>query len=203
MKEFIAYFAAILAIVSVVPYLIDIIKRRTKPNIVSWTTWALLTGVATVATFAAGESRAALLLLGSTVCSAAVLLLGLRYGIAKLSIFDIFCWVVAIGGVVLWRIFDSPTIAIAMSVAVDLIGVLPTIRHSYVAPKEETWQTFAVGAVAALLTVVSLETYNANNLLYAGYLVLANGTIAVVVVMRRKHKGISLSRHSVHETLHE
>lgn len=203
MKNYIAYMAAALAMVSVVPYLIDIVRRRTKPNVVSWSTWALLTGVAMVATFAAGEPRAGLLLLGSTICSVAVLLLGIKYGIAKLSIFDVLCWTSAMVGVILWQIFDSPAIAIVMSVAVDLIGMLPTLRHSWLEPKEETWQTFVIGSIAAILTIVSLEAYNINNLLYPVYLALANGAIACIVVMRRKQKGIPLSRHAVHETLQE
>ena len=202
MKDFIAYLAAILAIVSVIPYLIDIIKKRTKPNIVSWSTWTLLTMIATIATFSAGEYRAALLLLGSTTSTLLVVLLGLKYGIAKLALFDVFCWLAALGGIILWQAFDSPTIAIIITVATDCLGVLPTIRHAWSSPKEETWQTFVVGAVAALLTFLSLETFNINNVLYPGYLVIANSIIVITVVFRRRQKGIPLSRSSIHETLH-
>jgi hypothetical protein len=189
--------------VSVIPYVVDIIKRRTKPNIVSWVTWTLLTGIAAIATFAAGEPRAGLLLLGSTICSVTVVVLGLRYGTAKLSRFDISCWIAATAGIILWQSLDSPTIAIVVSVVIDLIGVLPTLKHSWLEPAEETWQTFVIGVIGPLLTLISLDSYNLNSALYAGYLLLANGLIALTVVLRRKQKGIGLSRHTVHETLHE
>jgi hypothetical protein len=79
-----------------------------------------------------------------------------------------------------------------MSVMVDLIGVLPTLRHSWLEPKEETWQTFAIGTIAAVLTIISLDSHNINSLLYPGYLALVNGVIVAVVVLRRKQDGIRL-----------
>ena len=203
MNDAIAIAGGLLAIVSVTPYLIDIVKRRTKPNIVSWLTWTLLTGIATAAAFSAGEPRAALLTLGSTICSLMVVVLGVKYGIAKFSLFDVFCQIGALMGLFLWVIFDSPTIAIVASVTIDFIGVLPTLRHSWLKPGEETWQTFVIGVLAPILTIISLDAFSINSLLYPIYLVIANGTIALTVVSRRKILGISLSRHSVHETLHE
>lgn len=47
----------LLATFSTVPYIIDIIRRRTKPNIVSWFTWTLLTGIALAASIAAHETK--------------------------------------------------------------------------------------------------------------------------------------------------
>ena len=52
--------ATVLTLISVLPYLRDIVKRVTKPNIVSWITWTLLTGIATAAEIAAHEYTAAI-----------------------------------------------------------------------------------------------------------------------------------------------
>lgn len=203
MRNIFAWLAPVLALLSVVPYIIDIVKKRTKPNIVSWATWMLLTGIATAAAFAADEPKTALLTLGSTICTAAVVVLGIKYGIAKFTKLDIFCQVGAIAGLSLWLIFNSPLIAIVASVTIDFIAAIPTLYHSWQKPAEETWQTFVMGAAAALLTVASLTSYSYESLLYPFYLVLANGLIALVVVYRRKQLNISLARRSVHETLHE
>lgn len=203
MRNFLAVLAGVVAIISVVPYLVDIVKLRTKPNIVSWLTWTMLTAIATAATFAAGESRTAMLMLASTVCTVLVVILGLKYGIAKFTPFDAFCQLGALAALLLWLQLDSPTIAIVTVVVIDFIGTLPTLRHSWKQPAEETWQTFCIGALAAALTIISLESYSIDSLLYPLYLVVANGAIAAVVVYWRLQKGISLSRHSVHETLHE
>ncbi len=203
MKDALAWGGAILAIISVAPYVYDIIKQRTKPNIVSWITWTLLTGLATAAAFAAGEWRTGILLLSSSVCTLAVVLLGLRFGTATLSRFDIVCWIGTAVGLALWLIFNSPALAIIASVVIDLIGALPTLRHSWLEPAEETWQTFLISTLAAILTVLSLTAYSIESLLYPLYLIVANSLIVGVVIYRRKRLGISLKQHSVHETLHE
>lgn len=194
MKEFLAIAAGVLAAVSTFPYLVDIVRRKTKPNIVSWLTWTILTTISGSAALAAHEPRAAILLFGSSLCTAAVVVLGVRFGIAKFSLFDIFCQIGAGVGLACWLIFNSPTIGIVVPVIIDFVGMMPTLRHSYIKPDEETWQTFLIGIVAPILTIVSLTSFNINNLSYPLYLFLANTTIVLVVITQRKKRGLPLGR---------
>lgn len=203
MHNLLALIGACLAAYSLVPYIIDIIKKRTKPNVVSWFTWTILSSIATAAAFAAHEPKTAGLALAYAIMTILVVVLSFKYGKAKFTLFDGFCQLGAVAGLALWLIFNSPTIALVAVVVIDFIGVLPTIRHSWADPAEETWQSFAIGTLAEILILISLTTFNINSLLYPIYLVLADGAVAVVVIYRRKQKGISLSRHGVHETLHE
>jgi hypothetical protein len=202
-KQALAIIAALIAALSVTPYLIDIVHKKTKPNIVSWFTWLLLTAIATAAALAGHSPRSALLLAGSTFCSGAVVVLGLKYGIAKFSTFDILCQIGAILGLVLWLVFNSPDIGIIVPVAIDLMAVLPTLRHAWKSPGEETWSTFLAGSIASVFTIISLTHYNIASLLYPLYLLIANGTIVSAVLIRRKQFGIPFSRTGIHETLHE
>lgn len=194
MKESLAIAAALLAAVSTVPYLIDIVRRKTKPNIVTWFTWTMLTTIAGSAALAAGEPKTAMLLYGNSFCTGAVVVLGLHYGIAKFSLFDIVCQLAALLGLVLWLVFNSPTIGIVVPLAIDFVGLLPTVRHSWLKPGEETWQSFLIGVVAPVLTILSLTQYNVASLLFPLYLFLADGVIVAIVILRRKQFGISLSR---------
>ena len=202
-RDVAAILGGLLAAFSTIPYIIDIVKRRTKPNIVSWFTWTLLTGIALAASISAHETRTALLMAGSTVCTTAVVILGLKYGKAEFTKFDAFCQVSAILGIVAWQVFNSPSIAVVAAVVIDFLGTIPTLRHSWRKPGEETWQTFIIGVIAPLLTFMSLQTFNIVSLSYPVYLVLANASIVFIVVYRRSFLGISLARHGVHETLHE
>ena len=203
MRNVLAIVAAILATGSTIPYIIDILRGRTKPNLVSWFTWTLLTAIAMAAAFADNQPRTAILLLGSTVCTGSVVLLGFKYGRTKFTLFDGLCQLGAVAGLLLWLIFNSPVFAMVASVSIDLVGLLPTIRHSWLKPGEETWQTFMIGVAAPVLTMSSLEIFNVTSLLYPAYLVVANGSVASIVILRRKQAGISLARHGIHETLHE
>jgi hypothetical protein len=189
-----AAIGGIVAIVSVVPYVLDILRHKTRPNIVSWFTWTILTGIATAAAFAAHEPRTAILTLASTLCTGLVVVLGLRFGIAKFSLLDILCQIGAVVGLALWLIFNSPTIGIVVPVTIDFIAVLPTLHHAWLKPYEETWQTFFMATAAPVFTLVSLTTYTTASLLYPAYLLIANISItATILASRRRH--VSQAQH--------
>jgi hypothetical protein len=202
MRNTIAVIAGIIAFLGVTPYVIDVIKRKTKPHIVSWFTWTLLLIVATSAAFAAHQTRSALLTLGDTMGTLLVLALGIKYGIAKFNWFDGLCQVGVIIGLVLWLVFDSPAIAIIASLCIDFIASLPTIKHSWQSPQEETWQAFGLSIIASSLTLLSLNVYKITSLAFPIYLLLANLALVLVVVYRRHKFGMKLSRDRIREPIH-
>jgi len=194
MKNSLAVIGAVIAILSGVPYMIDVIRHKSKPNIVSWFTWTLLTAIATAAAFAEHAPHAALLTLGSTISTGMVVLLGLKFGIAKLTRFDALFQAGAVVGLVIWLLLSSPTAAIVITMIIDFIAALPTIRHGWLKPGEETWQTFALSGVAAAFVFASLVTYTFADLAFPVYLFFANSLIVAIIIYRRKQKGISLTR---------
>ncbi|MBC7581726.1 hypothetical protein H7097_02555 [Aeromicrobium sp.] len=194
MKDLLAIMAALLAAGSTIPYVIDTVRKQTKPNIVTWSTWSILTLVAAAAAFAAGEPRTAALIGASTISTAAVVVAGLWHGVAKFSWFDGLCQAGAVLGLGLWLLLDSPTVGIVIPVCIDFVALLPTVRHAWLRPGEETWQAFVIAVVASLLTLLSLSRFNVNSLLYPLYLFAANLLIVAIVIWRRLRTGVSLAR---------
>lgn len=186
MRNSLAFIGSIVTILALVPYILDVIRGKTKPNIVSWFTWTLLTSIATAAAFAAGEWQAAILMLANAIGTSTIVLLGLRKGTAKLSRFDIFCQAGALLSLALWLILDSPLIAIVGVVFIDFLAVLPTIRHAWLKPFEETWETFFLSTIAPVFTFLSLTHYNWENLLYPVYLAIADGLVMFIILYRRR-----------------
>lgn len=186
MKDFLAIIGASIMLFATVPYIIDIVKRKTKPNIVTWLTWTLLISIGAAALFASHQPNSALLLVGDAIATFAVVLFGLKYGIAKLDVFDVLCQIGAMVGLVLWLIFNSPMIAIVSTIAIDLIGTVPTFRHSWRKPDEETLITFALGVIATFLTLLSISHYSVTAWIYPAYLLLSNALIAILIIISRK-----------------
>lgn len=186
MKEIFLILASVITIASVIPYARDILKGRTRPNIVSWITWSLLTGVATIAEFAAHEYVTAIFTLAAVIETTTIVILGLRFGYAKYTLFDGVCQAGALFGFVLWWLFNSPVAAVIASVSIDLIGVLPTIRHSYIAPYEETWITYAMSGVGGAFALLALSAYNWASLTYPIYIVFANIVLVTVILQSMK-----------------
>jgi hypothetical protein len=130
-KNLLIILSGVVTIVAAVPYLIEIIRGKAKPRIVSWFTWSLLTGIGCAAAFAEGQVASGVLLLCATIEVLLIAVLGFKHGDRKFERFDIVCQIAALAGLLLWFIFNSPAIAVVAAVAIDLVGALPTFKHSW------------------------------------------------------------------------
>lgn len=157
---------------AIIPYVNDVIHGSTKPRIVSWFNWSLLTGIAAAAALADKQYPSAILSLsGSAVCLV-VVIGGLKHGDRKFEFFDIACQAGAILGLVLWIVFSSPLVAIIASVSIDFIAGLPTIKHIWQKPHEETRITFVLAAIGALCALAAAQNPHLSGLIFPVYIVL-------------------------------
>lgn len=186
MKDVLAFVAAFLMLFCTLPYIIDIAKGKTKPNIITWLTWSILIGIGAAALFASDETNAALLLTGDFVATFGVVVFGLWRGTVKIDTFDVLCQAGAIIGLLLWLIFDSPLIAIVATIAIDFIGTIPTLRHSWKHPEEETPITFLIGVIATILTLLSLKEYSVSAWVYPAYLLCSNALLFITISHGKK-----------------
>lgn len=186
MKNFFLVLSAVITIVSVLPYARDILKGTTKPNIVSWITWTLLTGIATAAEIAAHEYVAAIFTSSAVLETATIVFLGVKHGYVRYTTFDTVCQIAAIVGIVLWQLFNSPAIGVVASVTIDFIGALPTVRHSWRSPDEETWQAYTMAGLGGAFAIAALSTHNWISLPYAVYIVGINALLSLIIISRRQ-----------------
>ncbi len=194
MNDILTFIGSALIMVSGVPYIIDMIRGKTHPNVVSWFTWTLLITIGAFAALSAGQTRTAILTFADAGQVGIILLLGLKYGYAKFSFFDGVCQVSALIGIALWLIFDNPTVAILASITIDFIAALPTIRHAWLKPSEETWQTYFLSGVGAMVGLFSLSAFSVDSYAYPMYLALIGITLSATVIIRRKKMSIALLR---------
>jgi hypothetical protein len=194
MNDLLTLTGATLVVFSAVPYVIDIVRGKTRPNVVSWFTWALIITIGAFAALSAHQTRTAIITFGDAAQVVIILLLGLKFGYAKFSLFDGICQVSAIAGLILWFIFNDPLLAIVVGIVVDLIAALPTYRHSWLQPNEETWQSYAISSLGAAVGLASLTSFTATSLAYPSYLFILGLSISATIVIRRKMKGVALFR---------
>ena len=188
MRELLIIAGGAISVLGVLPYLRDVIRGKTKPRVVSWLTWTVLTAIATAAALSDKAYASGILTLAGTLATGSVVLAGLKYGDKHFERFDVACLVGAFVGLALWLIFGSPEIAIIATVSIDFVGAMPTLRHGWQKPNEETELAFIVSSFAAFLSLLAVDNYSVTNLAFPLYLTLMNGLIATVVVMRKKSK---------------
>jgi hypothetical protein len=185
MKTLFIILSAILTIVGSIPYIIDTAKGKTKPKIVSWFNWALLTGIATAAAFAAKQYPSAVLTLAATIETGAIVLLGIKKGDRKFEAFDILCEIGAIAGLILWIVFNSPLIALIATVSIDFIAGLPTWKHAWQKPNEETLSTFALSALGAIFALLAIKHFSASGLIYPIFITISASMVSLEIIFRR------------------
>ncbi len=187
MRTALAIFGGLVLMLSSLPYIRAVIRGETKPRIVSWFTWTLLLLVSIAATAADHDWVTVLLLGGDAVGTSAIVVFGWKYGDRRFERFDVVCQVAAIVGLLLWFVFDSPLVAVVASVVIDFIGAVPSIKHSWQEPYEETASTFVMDTFGALASLAALTSFRATAVVYPIYLVVINATFALIVVGRRKY----------------
>lgn len=185
-KTILIVLSSIITISATVPYIFDVLKRKTKPRIVSWFTWALLTGISAAASLSDKQYAAGILSLSASVECLVVVILGLKYGSKEFAFFDVACQVGAIVGLILWFVFNSPAIAIIASIVIDLIGSLPTLKHAWERPEEETWITFALSGFGATFALFAVTTTRITALAYPIYIISINSAFTAVLLLRHK-----------------
>ncbi len=187
MKTIIALIAGIVDLLANVPYILDALKGKTKPNIASWSTWAIINGVAATAAYAEHARAAAILGASGFLGALIILLIGLWRGTRKYTFFDGVCQIVAAIGLVLWRIFNDANLALVCVVAADVFAALPALRHAYKYPNEETPMTYLLAGVSSLGILFSATVYTFAALAVPfDFLVIS--ALLVLVVLIRRHK---------------
>lgn len=178
--------AAIINVLSFLPYIRAILKGKTKPERSSWWIWSELMVIALAAQLAAGATWSALLtavfLIGNTV----VAFLSLRYGYGHFTAKDWLSVLAALAGVWLWKITNDPLAALLVTVAVDFIGNWLTILKSWHAPYTENLLTWALMGSAAVLSVLSVGELDVAKLLFPAYIIIANWSTFFVIIYRRR-----------------
>jgi len=188
MQQILLISSAILMNVAAIPYLIDVVHKKTKPRIVTWTIWTILMAIAGFAALDSGAVPAAVLSFASAVSTSLVVILGYKNSDKTYTKLDIFSFIGAISGLVLWWAFNSPLIAIVMSVVIDFIGAIPTIWHSYKKPQEETASFFILCFFSALLALLAVENFSVAATLVPIYLMIIDGFIGVLIIIRKRSK---------------
>jgi hypothetical protein len=180
---------SIIASSGTIPYIIATVQRKTKPRVVTWFTWSLLTSLAAAAAFSDHQFGAGLFALSGAICSGLTVIAGLRYGDRRFDKVDVLCQVGALLGLGLWLVFNNPAFGVWAAIVIDCVGLVPTVRHAWRAPHEETPSTYALVGVGGTITVLPLFVHGpltTTSIGYPLYAAVSLGVTAVLIVLRRK-----------------
>ncbi len=184
-----AWAAGLLTVASAVPYIRDMLKGTTRPNVVSWGIWCLVQAIFAAAQFSEGASLSIVLPLAEVGTVGLIALLGLvGYGYKKYGKLDVTCFVLALAAIVLWQTTGSPLFALIFSVAADVLAAVPTFIKAYKDPKSETLLSYLLVALSAVAAALSTTIYDLPNLLWPANILFGNALVVCLILLGRRHK---------------
>ena len=186
MKEFLIVSGSIIVAVSLIPYLVLTIKGKIRPRISSWSTWALITGIATIAAISEGAYTSALLTGISTINEILIVIFAIRHGDKDYSRIDAICQSTSVLGVVFWLVSGSVIWAIFFQMIADMFAAIPTFYHSWIAPHEEDWSPFLIFAFGAAVVASTIRELDFINLGFPIYLIVVSGSLGILILVRQR-----------------
>ncbi len=177
-----------LATLSVVPYIRNIIRGKTKPRIVSWVVWAILLGLTSIVSWQEGQVASAVLATTSTLACVIITTLAVRYTTFTLTRLERYTLLGALIGVVLWLVFDDPMLVLLAALTVDAIAYLPTYVNGWQNPHHESLSMFVVSTIGSSLVLAAavLNQASSHGLVYPIYSVVFASIMITILVTRRK-----------------
>lgn len=182
MKEFFAVSALVVSLAANVPYIVEIVKGKVRPERISWLLWTILGGVYFFSTIV--DEGATLFTLGEVIAPVIIFVLSIKYGVGGKSRFDLVSLTIAMVALVLLFILEGALISLLLALFIDAIGILLTVRKLRLDPTSESRTFWAMAGVAGVLALLSLQTYSLVAVLFPLYVVI----ISMIIVLEI-HKG--------------
>ena len=186
-KEILGAVGIVLVIVGQIPYVIDVLKKKTTPHFYTWLIWSITTIIIFLGQVTAGAGAGAWITGVNGGMTIFITLLALRYGTKDVRPVDTFFLCLALFGIVLWMLTSDPLYSVVLSSIIGVVAYLPTIRKSWKDPQSETASLYGISFVRHFLSIFALSSYNITTIIYPLSAGIMNA-ITLAVVSRKKPK---------------
>ncbi|MCR4329179.1 MAG: hypothetical protein NUV65_01380 [Candidatus Roizmanbacteria bacterium] len=191
MQHIFILISSTIALISPIVYSIAIFKGKAKPHRTTRLVLLIITSLTTASLFAQHNTVAIYLAAVLTLQSIAIFILSIKYGMGGWGKTDVLCLLLALLGILLWKITDNPRIALYFAIGADFTGVIPTILKTYRLPHTEVWTYYMLGIFAALFSLMAIKVWVVDQYAYPVYIMLIN-LIIVLLVIRPQSQAKSL-----------
>lgn len=191
MKEWLGLIAVVMAVVAHIPYVADIIRRKTQPHVFTWLIWAILTLFVFMGQWEQGAGPGAWPTMVAGSISIFIAILSLKYGTKDITRLDKVFFGAALISIIPWYLTKDPTISVLLLTGIDGVAFIPTIRKTAKDPSSETLFTYILNVPRHAIAVAAIAHYNAATYIYPSMLVIMNAVVVITIVLSRWKKKTS------------
>lgn len=205
MLQLIGILSGVLAVISYVPYIRDIVRRdvrnedlssswldsglymskSAKPARSAWLIWTLAAIVAFLTQLQLGATFSLSLTAADALGSLVVFGLSFKYGYGGFMKRDLLGLLIVAASLVTWRITDDAFYGLTLSIAAMAVGAALTIWKTVEHPNHETYPAWILLWIASLLAAVSVGAFNIAQLAYPAYGFIFTGAILASIFLGR------------------
>jgi hypothetical protein len=169
-------------------YVRDTVAGRNQPNRVTWLLWGLAPLIIFAAQLGAEAGLSSLMTLVSGVGPLLVVAASFVNPAAYWAVTrrDLVCAALAALALVGWLVTRQGAVAIALSILADFAAGWPTLTKAYHRPETESATAFAGTAVAAAITLASIEEYSFATVAFPLFLLCVSSVLVLLVAVPRR-----------------
>lgn len=191
MQNTLIWISNILVFSSYLTYEWAMIKGKAKPHRTTRFVLLVITTLGFLSVLAQGDIAVVWFLGICSFQSLVMFLMSFKYGMGGWAKIDIASLLIAIIGIVLWRITDNPALALYAAVTADFAGMVPALIKTYRLPDTEYYLTYVFDLSAIVMTSLAIRGGGFNEYLYPVYLLLVNGVMLIFIVRPKMvHKAV-------------
>lgn len=196
--QLIGYASLVIASLSYLFYITDILRRKTKPHAFTWLVWAIAGFSVCVIQLADGAGPGAWVNGYAALMCGVIFLLALKYGERNIVLTDWIFLTSALIAYLLWLLTNNAVVSVILFAAIDILSFLPTFRKSFHKPSEETANMYWLTTIEYGLSLIAIQHFTFTTALYPIVVVVTYGLFAIVLYVRRyqlKQKSATIAPH--------
>ena len=173
--------AAVVISAAQVIYVFNCLHRKVTPSVLSWSGWAFLMGTSLVSQIVhKGWQWSMTGIASSAVGCMTIAVVAWLSGNFAFRRSDLGFLVAGLGCVGVYVVSDNPWITTVFAIIADGLLGIPTIVKAYRQPASERSVAWLLGVVSSTLALIICFGHDIIYMLFPVYLVLFNGTMAVL-----------------------
>lgn len=189
MLQLFGYISGILAIIEYIPYIQDILKKRTKPHRATFFIWSILGSIAFFSQLDNGASNSLWFTGIETGGILITFLLSIRYGVGGFSRMDKVGLCISFVGLLAWYFTKQAAVALYLTIFVDAIGSYLTVHKTFHMPQSETAIAWILSALSGIFAMLAVGKFDIILLSYPAYTVVANLCVVGAIVLGTRRSG--------------
>jgi hypothetical protein len=189
LPQILGLIAGILISVGYIPYVYEVLIKKTVPSRASWIIWSISTIIIAVSVQLTGTTEAIWFPILDAAGCTLIFLLSIPYGSGGWNKADKISFAICAVSLVIWYFTGNALIALLMNLSVYVSGYIPTIGKVWRDPRHESrlaWSFFFIGTVTNLIAVIIGNDTGFAVWIYPVVLMVAVGSLYLLLFRNSK-----------------